>query len=48
MIGTKYLQGAVSAFAPLIVNGFGFNKFDSTLLGMPSGACQMMALWISG
>lgn len=41
-------QGAVSAFAPLIVNGFGFTKFQSTLLGMPSGASQVLALWISG
>ncbi|KAJ5607866.1 hypothetical protein N7537_004485, partial [Penicillium hordei] len=40
--------GAVSAFAPLIVNGFGFTKFESTLLGMPSGASQVLALWISG
>ncbi|OQD97014.1 hypothetical protein PENSOL_c013G02290 [Penicillium solitum] len=41
-------NGAVSAFAPLIVNGFGFTKFESTLLGMPSGASQVLALWISG
>ncbi|CEJ61255.1 hypothetical protein PMG11_09792 [Penicillium brasilianum] len=41
-------NGAVSAFAPLIVNGFGFSKFTSTLLGMPSGASQVLALWISG
>ncbi|KAJ5376446.1 hypothetical protein N7509_013332 [Penicillium cosmopolitanum] len=41
-------NGAVSAFAPLIVNGFGFSKFNSTLLGMPSGASQVLALWISG
>ncbi|CAI7638702.1 unnamed protein product [Penicillium crustosum] len=41
-------NGAVSAFAPLIVNGFGFTKFQSTLLGMPSGASQVLALWISG
>ncbi|KAJ6124208.1 hypothetical protein N7471_011525 [Penicillium samsonianum] len=41
-------NGAVSAFAPLIVNGFGFTKFESTLLGMPSGASQVLALLISG
>lgn len=41
-------QGGISAFAPLLVNGFGFNKFESTLLGMPSGAAQVLALWISG
>ncbi|KAJ5980089.1 hypothetical protein N7481_007387 [Penicillium waksmanii] len=41
-------NGAVSAFAPLIVNGFGFSKFNSTLLGMPSGASQVLGLWISG
>lgn len=45
---TNNAQGAVSAFAPLIVNGFGFSKFHSTLLGMPTGASQVMALWISG
>ncbi|KAJ5578604.1 uncharacterized protein N7459_007568 [Penicillium hispanicum] len=41
-------NGSVSAFAPLIVNGFGFSKFSSTLLGIPSGASQVLALWISG
>ncbi|KAJ9151759.1 Major facilitator superfamily domain, general substrate transporter [Pleurostoma richardsiae] len=41
-------NGSVTAFGPLIVNGFGFTKFQSTLLNMPSGACQIMALWISG
>lgn len=41
-------NGAVSAFGPLIINGFGYNKFQTTLLGMPSGAAQVMALWIAG
>ncbi|PCG94221.1 Major facilitator superfamily domain, general substrate transporter [Penicillium occitanis (nom. inval.)] len=41
-------NGGVSAFAPLIVNSFGFTKFQSTLLGMPSGASQVLSLWISG
>ncbi|KAH8669093.1 major facilitator superfamily domain-containing protein [Xylariales sp. PMI_506] len=41
-------NGGVSAFAPLIVNGFGFTQFQSTLLNMPSGAAQIIALWISG
>ncbi|KAJ0413375.1 major facilitator superfamily domain-containing protein [Aspergillus carlsbadensis] len=41
-------NGGVSAFAPLIVNGFGFSRFESTLLNMPSGAAQIMVLWISG
>lgn len=41
-------NGAITAFGPLIINGFGFTKFQSTLLGMPSGAAQVMALWISG
>ncbi|KAK6209245.1 hypothetical protein LQW54_006457 [Pestalotiopsis sp. IQ-011] len=41
-------NGAITAFGPLIINGFGFTKFQSTLLGMPSGAAQVLALWISG
>ncbi|KAH8896863.1 MFS general substrate transporter [Thozetella sp. PMI_491] len=41
-------NGAVSAFGPLIVKSFGFTQLQSTLLNMPSGACQIMALWISG
>lgn len=42
------MQGGVSAFGPLIVNSFGYTKFQSTLLNMPSGACQIAALWTSG
>ncbi|KIM97181.1 hypothetical protein OIDMADRAFT_130322 [Oidiodendron maius Zn] len=41
-------NGSISAFGPLIVNGFGFTKFQSTLLNMPSGAAQILALWIAG
>ncbi|RDW82343.1 hypothetical protein BP6252_03455 [Coleophoma cylindrospora] len=41
-------NGGVSAFGPLIINGFGYTKFESTLLNMPTGACQIAALWISG
>ncbi|KAH7007075.1 major facilitator superfamily domain-containing protein [Ilyonectria destructans] len=41
-------NGGVSAFGPLIVNGFGYSQFQSTLLNMPSGAAQIMALWTSG
>ncbi|KAM0806808.1 putative Major facilitator superfamily domain-containing protein [Seiridium cardinale] len=41
-------NGAISAFGPLIVNGFGFTKFQATLLGMPTGVTQVMALWIAG
>ncbi|KAH8205254.1 hypothetical protein TruAng_000501 [Truncatella angustata] len=41
-------NGAVTAFGPLIINGFGYTKFQTTLLGMPSGAAQVLALWISG
>lgn len=41
-------NGGVTAFAPLIVNGFGYNRFQSTLLNMPSGGAQVLALWISG
>ncbi|KAK6077754.1 transporter [Seiridium cupressi] len=41
-------NGAISAFGPLIINGFGFTKFQATLLGMPTGVTQVMALWIAG
>ncbi|ETS74221.1 hypothetical protein PFICI_14087 [Pestalotiopsis fici W106-1] len=41
-------NGAITAFGPLILNGFGFTKFQATLLGMPTGATQVMALWIAG
>ncbi|KAH8669089.1 major facilitator superfamily domain-containing protein [Xylariales sp. PMI_506] len=41
-------NGGVTAFGPLIVNSFGFTTFESTLLNMPAGAAQIMALWITG
>lgn len=41
-------NGAVTAFAPLVINGFGYTDFQTTLLGMPIGATQVMGLWIAG
>jgi MFS transporter, ACS family, allantoate permease len=40
-------NGAVTAFGPLVVNGFGYSTFQTTLLGMPIGATQVAGLWIA-
>ncbi|KAI9734259.1 MAG: hypothetical protein M1834_002363 [Cirrosporium novae-zelandiae] len=47
-IASNIPNGGLIAFGPLIINGFGFSKLGTTLLGMPMGAAQVIALWISG
>ncbi|GAB1201500.1 hypothetical protein APSETT445_000074 [Aspergillus pseudonomiae] len=41
-------QGGISAFGPLIIEGFGYSKLGTTLLGMPFGGAQVVALLITG
>ncbi|KAK0612756.1 Allantoate permease, partial [Lasiodiplodia hormozganensis] len=47
-IASNIPNGGVVAFGPLIVEGFGFSTLGTTLLGMPSGGVQIVALWVSG
>ena len=34
-------------FSSLVISGFGFNKFQTMLVGLPSGAVQILSVWIS-
>lgn len=36
-------SGGISTFGPLIINSFGFNKFNTILLNIPFGAVQIVA-----
>lgn len=36
-------SGGITTFGPLIVNSFGFNKFNTILLNIPFGAVQIVA-----
>ncbi|OJD32097.1 mfs allantoate transporter [Diplodia corticola] len=47
-VASNVPNGGVVAFGPLIVEGFGFDKLGTTLLGMPSGGVQIVALLVSG
>ncbi|KAL1614556.1 hypothetical protein SLS56_012064 [Neofusicoccum ribis] len=47
-VASNIPNGGVVAFGPLIVEGFGYSTLGTTLLGMPSGATQIAALWLSG
>lgn len=47
-IASNIPNGGITAFGPLIIEGFGYSTLGTTLLGMPIGATQILALWISG
>ncbi|RDW59904.1 MFS allantoate transporter-like protein [Coleophoma cylindrospora] len=48
MIGVASItNGVVSNFGTLIVNSFGYNQFNTILLGMPSGGFQMAAVLLA-
>ena len=41
--GNRIPSGGITTFGPLIVNSFGFNKFNTILLNIPFGAVQIVA-----
>ncbi|KKY28046.1 putative allantoate permease [Diplodia seriata] len=47
-VASNVPNGGVVAFGPLIVEGFGFGALGTTLLGMPSGGVQVLALVATG
>ncbi|RMZ42096.1 hypothetical protein CA14_010594 [Aspergillus flavus] len=48
VIANNIPNGGISAFGPLIIEGFGYSKLGTTLLGMPFGGAQVLALLITG
>ncbi|KAB8254209.1 major facilitator superfamily domain-containing protein [Aspergillus pseudonomiae] len=48
VIANNIPNGGISAFGPLIIEGFGYSKLGTTLLGMPFGGAQVVALLITG
>ncbi|KAE8140490.1 major facilitator superfamily domain-containing protein [Aspergillus pseudotamarii] len=48
VIANNIPNGGISAFRPLIIEGFGYSKLGTTLLGMPFGGAQVLALLITG
>lgn len=44
---TLIQMSKVEQFSSLVISGFGFNKFMTMLVGLPSGAIQIIAVWIS-
>ncbi|KAH8817061.1 major facilitator superfamily domain-containing protein [Xylogone sp. PMI_703] len=41
------IPSPILKFSSLVISGFGFNKFMTMLVGLPSGAIQIIAVWIS-
>lgn len=37
----------VSQFSSLVINGFGFNQFQTMLVGLPCGAMEILVVWIA-
>ncbi|KAE8154376.1 major facilitator superfamily domain-containing protein [Aspergillus avenaceus] len=48
VIANNIPNGGISAFGPLIIEGFGYSKLGTTLLGMPFGGAQIIALISTG
>lgn len=42
------IPSPILKFSSLIINGFGFSKFNTMLVGLPSGALQIITIWVCG
>ncbi|KAH8899930.1 MFS general substrate transporter [Thozetella sp. PMI_491] len=40
------IPSPILKFSSLVINGFGFNKFNTMLVGLPSGAIQVITIWV--
>ncbi|KAL0934893.1 pantothenate transporter [Colletotrichum truncatum] len=42
------LPTPIVKFSSLVINGFGYSKFETMLVGLPSGAIAFILVWIGG
>ncbi|KAJ9139406.1 MFS general substrate transporter [Pleurostoma richardsiae] len=40
------IPSPILKFSSLVINGFGFSKFNTMLVGLPSGAMQIITVWV--
>lgn len=41
------IPSAILKFSSLVISGFGFNKFQTMLVGLPAGAIQIITVWVA-
>ncbi|KAF2102848.1 MFS general substrate transporter [Rhizodiscina lignyota] len=41
------IPSAILKFSSLVISGFGFNKFQTMLVGLPAGAIQIITIWVA-
>lgn len=42
------IPSPILKFSSLVIHGFGFSKFNTMLVGLPSGALQIITIWVCG